>query len=62
MQCPKCHNPKTRDDFYWRNRNSKTKVRKECKTCLADNWVAKQTQKTKKGYFDLVNFFKQYSY
>lgn len=65
MECPKCNQPKTKEDFYWRKHtftNNPIKVRRECKECLAKEYELKQQEQTSSKFFNLKDFFKHYAY
>jgi len=48
MKCPCCHNPKTKEDFYWRG---DWLAYKECKTCVKKIRDAKKKQITDTSFF-----------
>lgn len=62
MKCPKCKHPKTKDDFYWRDRESLTKVRKECKECISKENELKNKLTVVEGYFNIKEFGKFYTF
>lgn len=64
MQCPCCHKPKEREDFYW-GRTHGNKIYSDCKSCLKEAREKKksiQEQNAPPDYFNLREFQKYYSY
>ena len=56
MECPNCHKPKTKEDFYW-NKGTGFKADSDCKQCIHKRYEAKKEETKKKKADPLYQYF-----
>lgn len=63
MKCSGCKKENlTKEDFYWRDRESKSLVYETCKKCTSLRNKRNKIGTGKKGYFDIDTFQKDFKY